>query len=302
MEVRTGRKKQRNAMKQAQIGSLASEHSAYTAELIGIHKTENETLTQEFEEQVSAMDQYIEKKTNARISPIANQIERTAAQIARLKEDRQIHPDASATDGAGDELAEKAQADRIKHLEKLLRGANSQRLESLVEARSQLDECVQTLEEMEDSHENEISNLRQRLSEIDSRYEEKVLSATSKHRMQSDSLRRKIREADTRANQTEKATKQSERHFKKDIALLTDENAQLRADIANLTAMEISKRTNETSVQSKGDKRQELKRQLEESESVLLKARSDSSALKREICRISHETALAERRAALSLM
>jgi chromosome segregation ATPase len=302
MEVQNGRKRTQNARKQAQIGSLASEHNAYVAEMLGIHKTESETLNEEFEGQVAAMDQYIEKKTDARISPIVNQIERTAGQIAKLKEEHQNNPGVRANDNDGDDFSENSQADRIKHLENLLHGANSQRLDSLVAARSQLSECVETLEEMEGGHEIAMTNLRQHIGEIDSRYEEKVISSTSKHRMQSDALKRKIREAETKATQTQKAMKLSERHFKKEITQISDENAQLRAQITNLNGADLSKRNGDTSPQSDGDNRQTLKRQLQERESVLLKVRSDSSALKREIGRISHDKALTERRTALNLI
>jgi SpoVK/Ycf46/Vps4 family AAA+-type ATPase len=119
--------------------------------------------------------------------------------------------------------------------------------------------------------------------------------------MKSDSLIRKIREAETKVARAHKAIKHGERHFVQDLQKVSDENSNLRVNFANLRTLDAVKEKSEPISQADTSKLEQLRSELKERESVLVQARDETNSLKRELNRITHESLIAKRRAALRI-
>ena len=95
---------------------------------------------------------------------------------------------------------------------------------------------------MEQKHQGEMANLKQKLDVQDRKYREKLRSVTENHGRQRDSLQRKVQEAETRAGQARKSLKRVERHFKREIGIVGAENEALQTEFADVTTAEMNRR------------------------------------------------------------
>jgi hypothetical protein len=181
------------------------------------------------------------------------------------------------------------ECERINSLEQQVQDRNADRLNSLVQARTQLTQCVRTLEEMEQKHEVDMTNLKQKFDLEDRKYGAKLKFISENHNGQKDSLLGKIEEAETRTSQSRKSLKRIERHFKREIGAVRVENEQLQKEFANVMRAEMNRMQEEGEILSAEKQKSELGMELERRESLLLKIQVQTQMTRRELARIKHE-------------
>jgi chromosome segregation ATPase len=301
-QEKLGRKKQRQVTKQMQAAAMTSAHNSAIAELADHHKQECDALHHDFELQLGELHNYERQQIAQKVGPVEDKIKGVSASIARIRE--QI---AEVANQAGDEqkaeiqATQQMEAQRIQVLEQSLREKNKGRLDDLLQAREDLGECIRTLEEMEDKHEGEVLSLIRRLETQTATYDQKVRAATEQNAKETDALKRRLREADAKARQARKALRALEKHFNRELGKVAAENEQLKADLANLTSSEVVRRKGDTEVLQIDARLEQAKAELQNKEDALLQLRAESQRIRREIARITHEAAIAKRRAALNL-
>jgi hypothetical protein len=226
-----------------------------------------------------------------------------ATVIAQLRE--KVEQEAKTVDPTAQmevEATLQIECDRIAALEKQAKERNADRLNSLVQGRTQLTQCVRTLEEMEQKHQGDMANLKQKLDVQDVKYREKMRGVTENHNRQKGALLRKVEEAETRAGQARKSLKRVERHFKREIGAVRAENEQLQGEFAIITTAEITRMREESEIKEAEKQMAQLRGELDRRETLLFKLRAGTQMTRRELARITHEAALAKRRAAFDLV
>jgi chromosome segregation ATPase len=282
---------------------MTSAHNATLAELAERHRTEYDSVHQDFELQLSSLQKYLQQRIDHKVSPIDAKIGKASAAIAKLRE--QIAGAAKHVDQEEELDIQKAQemeSERIRVLEQAIKEKNKQRLDELLQARQDLGECVRTLEELVAKNQTEMGNMAQRIETQRTKYEEKLRVGVENHNKRTDALRRRTQEAETKAKQSHTALRRLERHFNSELSKVTRENEQLKQDVANVATSEVSRRKNENEIQEADADLQKLRRDLQNREDFLANTREDSQTMKREIARINHEVAIKKRRAALKLI
>jgi chromosome segregation ATPase len=263
----------------------------------------NEALAEGFDTQFTEMERYVQAKAEERAGPIQEKMSTITTMIDQLRE--KVEEEAKRIDPTAQMEAEatlQIECERIISLEQQVQDRNVDRLNSLVQARTQLTQCVRTLEEMEQKHNGDMTNLKQKLDLEDRQYGEKLKFISENHNRQKDSFLRKIEESETRTSQSRKSLKRIERHFKREIGAVGAENEQLQKEFANVTRAEMNRMQEEGEILSAEKQKSELGMELERRESLLLKIRGQTQMTRRELARIKHEIVLSKKRAAFDLV
>jgi chromosome segregation ATPase len=172
---------------------------------------------------------------------------------------------------------------------------NEERLESLLQAKARLFDCVRTLEEMERNHTSRMASFKTRLDQIDLNYSEKLKRDSEGHGRRCDTLNRRKSELATRAALLKKTIGKIGRHHKRQVEKAVREAEMLKTSLVSVEAKnKIAEEENEK-VQAWTGKAQELRRRLEERENALVQARNQNDAMKRELARIQHQARLDRR-------
>jgi chromosome segregation ATPase len=297
-----GSKRRKVAANHAQAAAMNRDHQAAIAEALAHFQQEDNALRANFDAQFAEMERYIQVKADERSGGVQDKMTQIGAMIAKLRE--KLTQSANAVDTASQveiEASLRLEFDRIEALERHLQSQNSDRLANLVQERTQLSQCVRTLEEMEQKHQGEMANLKQRLDVQDRKYREKLRAITENHARQRDSVARKVQDAETRAGQARKSLKRVERHFKREIGVVGADNEALQREFADFTTAEMNRRREESELLEAEAQLKQASSELQKREDVLRKIRAQAQATRREVARIKHEAVLAKRRAALDL-
>jgi hypothetical protein len=104
------------------------------------------------------------------LKAVEDEMEKTRTQIRTYEESISKLRDGEGPQDASDSLAGELEDERASQLRSIIRARNSERLESLLDSKRKLTECVQVLDEMDRSHATDTARARQRLEQTDARY------------------------------------------------------------------------------------------------------------------------------------
>jgi chromosome segregation ATPase len=263
------------------------------------HSQEVTAIHQSYEEAIAELEQRSIQKITVKTGPFDEMLSQAQAQFEKLHEtmgtaDRALEHDAFGDIAAVQELEE----GRHRRLESTIRTRNEERLESLVQAKTRLSDCVKTLEEMERNHMNRMGSFKSRLDQMDANYNEKLRRRSEGYGRTCNTLNRRKSELETRARLLEKTIKKIGRQHTAQVEKAVGEGQMLKTSLASVEAK--NKLTEEESekVQAWTGKAQELRKRLEERENALVHARTDNEAMKRELAMIQHQARLARRKTA----
>jgi chromosome segregation ATPase len=298
-----GSKKRRIAANQAEAASLKRDHQVQLTELLTRFQSEDDSLRSDFDSQLAEMERYVQGRAEEKVGPVQEKMAKMAVVIKQLREKvEKANQDTDPSAQIDIQATLRAEDDRISSLEAQARERNADRLNSLVQARAKLAQCVQTLEEMEEKHRSDIADLKQKLNVQDRKYRDKLKVVTENHARQKESLQLKVEEMETRAGQAQKALKRAERHFTREMGLIGAENEQLQTEFTEVTTKQASRRLEEAELEQAEVKMEQLRAEVQRREDLLLKLRAQTQMARRELARVRHEAALAKRRAALDLV
>ena len=297
-----GRKRGNAAMIKAQAAKMISEHNADMAELMERMKQEETAISKDFEDHVAQMDEFVQRKLNARVQQLEIQIETTQKAIKKYEEKLRMVPELIGTQEDDDnEGVRELELRQIQSLEKQLKENNQARLSSLLEAKSHLSDCVATLEQMDQQHAVQMESLKSKLMSMDATYDDKLNKMKQAQDRDRDAMNRKIHEAETRVRGNNKLMKRLERNHAREITGLRKENEFLRDEYQIATTNELHRKTEQKRIQDDMVRAENLTNDLKAREDLLMKMRTDNETMKREIARIQHEARLEKRRRQLGL-
>jgi hypothetical protein len=301
-QVLTGREKSQQARTDAVIARIRTDHHAMMQELQEKQNQEILTIQHTFDEALTSLEETSLQKMAQKTSPIDQVMAATQSEYSRIR-------DTSGKAGTGLEIDETRDIEAVQQLgfsradrlEAMIQSRNQERLESLLQGKARLSDCVSTLEEMERNHSSRMAAFKTRLDTLDAAHAQKLKRENDRHHRTTDGLNRRQLEFETRAKSIEKTLRRIEKHHKVQVDTAVHEAEILQTDVVAAEAKSQAIADQNAKLQSWKGKIAQLKKQLETRVRELGQTRSDNETMKREIARLQHEAGLTKRRSTRTL-
>jgi hypothetical protein len=292
-----GREKRQLSDMDITIAKMRSGHHVAMQESDERHKQEISALHQSFQEALAGLEEQCCQKIASKSSSIDELLAKSESEYSVLQESLRLSDRSLELESLDeiDDVHELEHARQVR-LEAVLETRNQERLDSLLQWKSRLADCVAMLEETERDHTVKMAVLKNRLETMDQSFT--VRSAREKERQQrlSETLRQKAANIEKRARAIQKTIQKIERHHATQLneAIRDGENtsANVRAS-GNAICREGDDRGK---VETWKAKREELRNRLGEKENELAALRTDNESMAREVARLKHESQLTTRR------
>lgn len=292
-----GREKRHKANLDTFIASMNTRHHRLMQELQERHAQELSSIHQSFRENIAQIEQLMHEKIQQKTGPVEDLLKKTQTQYQKLVDTQGISAKSLEADALEDIRGlQELEFQRQKRLEATLAARNQERLDSLLQGKARLSDCVNTLEEMERNHASSMETYKTKLETMDQCYHERVKRETERHSRVVESLKRKQSEIEKRADALQKTVQRIQKCHKRQVEDAVREGEMLRTTIESTEAKSQQGERETAKVQEWTNKLQQLKKKLENSENTLMQARTDNETMKREIARLKHEAVMATRR------
>lgn len=291
-----GRKKRSQAQIDAKIARMKADHHSKIQEIQQLHSDEIKSMQHDFEDTMAQLDQITREKTQKRVGPIEDVMKQTEMTIKKMKDSFGSSERAAETEAINDiKSLQELQYSRQQRLEVAVQKRNQERLESLVQAKTRLSDCVNTLEEMERNHTISMENYKRQLEAMDNRYQEKIKRDSERQNRTTEGLSRKYAEYEKRYRALQRTIKKIKQHHQQQIEEAVREGETLKLTAAAYETQTTQSTKEISKIQSNNKLLIDLKRKLETRENELAQARTNNESMKREIARLKHEIRLRKR-------
>jgi hypothetical protein len=293
-EVNSGREKRFHSEADADLAQIRTEHHTDMQELQQRQSQQLASLHRAFENAIAEIERTTTKKIAAKVDAIDEVIKRTKLQYERVQASiGSVDKDVGFSGLQDFESFDHRQQQRLREE---IQSKSEQRLSSLIEAKSRLSECVNTLEELERHHTAQMATYKVRLDTMDERYREKVDRETDRQTRATEMLSRKLAELDRRGSELQKSIARVERSHKTQFETAVREGELLIGDLRSAAPPNSHAIKGSARIQTLKSTLVELGKRLELRENELMQARTDNDRLKREVARLQHEARIAIRR------
>jgi chromosome segregation ATPase len=292
----SGREKVIRAHTETILAKMRTDHHIQMQEVQAKQNQEISALHQSFNEMVSELErvsvQAIAKKTSA----IDHLLEQTQSRYSQLQAKVSGSDSELDLETARDlESLQSIEMSRQERLEAQLQSRNEERLQSLLQAKSRLSDCVVALEEMEHNHKCRMATFKSQLDAMDTAYTEKVTRAKERQQRLVDTLTRREAQYTERARSLERIIRKIQRHHTIQVETAVAQGETLQKDVVAADATSQAIADQKARIDSWEAKKDQLRKRLEAGENELTQARMDNETMKREIARLQYEARAARR-------
>lgn len=289
-QAKLGKTSRDIAKKKAKIAKIKTQHENEILELVEKHRKEMETLQHDYQESLSRLEVWAQKREAQRTGNIDLAIKQAQEMSQQLLSTVGRAEKAAIEDASPDveELNEIEYA-RLTRLETAVRQKNDERYAALMAAKSRLSDCVTTLEEMERNQILKINSLQNKLKALDASYQMRQKRCVDQNTHAIDTLKRKLEEAKKKEEMMRESIDKVEHIQKRQIYSTVREGEELRLTMQAVNSeprREASKDGDENSFAEY----EKLKKILEAKENELINARTENESMKRELGRLKHES------------
>lgn len=298
-----GRRKRQKAQLESKIAKMNSDHHQFIQELNNRNQKELEEIQKDYETSMNHVDEWAQNKTDIKLQPVENEINKIKRQIELVKSQHEEEPEDDALYYL--ETGQQLELEKIHNLESELRDKNKDRLAQLLNAKNQLSQCVSTLEELERAHTTNMDKLRTSLEIIDNKYENKLKSIESNHEKKTKQLKEKLGELEAQNTKFQSSIKKTQAEYTQQMFDASKTNDQMKLALHATTASKSSfsqSQNQVTETQNISVQLDNLRSHLSSRENVLIDERNCNEALKREIGRLRDESRIASRRSKLNII
>ena len=293
----SGNAKRQQAALNAKISKMKALFNLKLQEMQTTHANDVTSLQDDYQNALNNIHKTMKDRVAQQTAPIDDLIKQTKAKLQAM--DSTFGSSRRELDEAAVEDIKAVQEVAIaqqKQLEKAIQKRVQERLDSILQAKSRLSDCVATLEEMERNHASQMNEYKIKLEALDIQYQAKIKRETDNHNRQLVSLKNKINENEKRNFAYQRSIHKIERHHKQQLNSAVREGDNLQYSMKTQEMQnQIAAKENEK-LRRLVDKLQVLREKLEKRENELASERSDNESLKREINRLKHESQMAKRR------
>lgn len=318
------------ALKKAQHNELIQSIQKEQAEEIDeMQRQFSETLHDlENHENSSYADQFemIERKKESTLKLI-NQYQSTIHQFQNNPNPN----DMSMDDSFNAETIEKKEK-RIRELQNIIKQRNEERLQSLLDSKSKLQECMRIIEEMDKEQEEETSKMKKKIDEIEKNYHEQLDEMVDNQKAIRVVQKQKLEQATRQYNSLRKALSKLKSGHQQQLKQTLHEMSQIKAKFTQSAPLVFNYQNTQSvvgkyqnahgysanstppasptsinnainkdydnefdSIQKNRIKLRDSKRLIRQKEEDLSKARQENLSLKQEIGRLKHNIKYSQR-------
>lgn len=299
------------------ISKMKTEYNLQIQELETSHSNQISNLNKEYENSMKEIERHSDIKLEEQIGPINKAIEDTKEYLKQIKYEYQALTSNNSSFSqvtTNDEFSSfhDNEIESIKNLEKKIQKQNQERLNSILQGKAKLQECVETIDEMEKTHSTEMENFKSKLDALDKMYQDKIRIKSEKHHKTIEKLTQKLKEYNQKINSIQNTIQKVQNHHKMQIDKALAEGDNLSSQIsekakqysASFSGLNINVSKHKSNVSyfneyseasDEKSKLSMLKEKLEKTENQLFKERTENESLKREIARLKHEAKMAPR-------
>ncbi|OHS92855.1 hypothetical protein TRFO_12213 [Tritrichomonas foetus] len=308
-----------------QIAKLQKAHNIRLQEIQTRHNQEVRNLHADFEETMKLIQKKSADNLNQQNLEYDQMVKREKELLRNLQYEFNLSQNSYKSQKFDPEMAQNHDREmkRMKQLEKTIAKRTQERLDTMLEGKARLAECVDALDEMERNHENEMMGYKMKLEALENRYKEKINRETDRHKSMMSALTRKVANYENKINSMQKTLHKIEKHHKKQIdhAIKEGESFHYLAENAKSFANSVSyhddqysfskdsghfnnhsfysrSTRNNSNVDELLNRLNQLRENLETKENELMTERTENESLKREIARLKHEEKMSSRRKA----
>lgn len=292
-----GRNKRNQAILNTKIAKLKYLYNMKKQECQSDHNKNISTIQEEFQKMMDSIHSNLKEKVNQETAPIEDEIQKTTTKLQMIQSTIAVSTKVlDETDMDDMKSIQQVELAQQKQLEKAIQKRSQERLDSMLQAKSRLGECVSTLDEMERAHTTQMNKFKVQLDALDIQYQSKLKRENDKHTKMMETLQRKNTESEKRNGALQQTINKIAQHHKMQIASTRREGEHLQ--------LSIKTQEMQTELQSKEEEKSKkyteklllLKQKLESKENQLTAARTENESLKREVNRLKHEARVAKRR------
>jgi hypothetical protein len=147
-------------------------HSEQVKAIQAEQADEIDTLQRDIASTLARVAEQSQMRASEMLKSVDDEMEMTRTQIRTYQQSISKQRESDDPQNVSDSLTVELEDHRISQLENIIRARNSERLESLLDSKQKLTECLQILEDMDRSHAIEVAEARKSLEQIDARYVE----------------------------------------------------------------------------------------------------------------------------------
>lgn len=299
---KTGKQRRHRASLETLKANMISQHSENVQKLTREQASAISQIHSNFENEISKIEEYAEGIINKKCKQINSDISKTEEIYENIRKCLAL-----SSGKENEELEEEMrqtyafEANRVKRLENLLKERSKERLDSLLQVKSQLAECVGHLETLEKEHIIKMEGLRQSIKTIDLKYDDRLKRIREKHIRELEPLMRKHKELNQKVAYAMKNLEQTDHQHKQALTVINREADQLKVEYRNICSRENQIVELDDHVVTTNNNLNNLRMQLKEKEMLLHEYRVRNEILKREAARLKHEARVGKRRAQLNI-
>jgi chromosome segregation ATPase len=292
----SGRGKCLRAHMEAIVAKMRADHHIQMQELHEKQNQEIHALHNSFGETVAGLENLSVQAITKKAGPIDDVLTQTQTEYSKLQATTGAAGPTIDADSLRDiESLQELDFSRQDRLETLIQSRNEDRLQSLLQAKTRLSDCVNTLEEMELNHTHRMATFKTDLEVMDNAHAQKVKREKERQHRVAEALARRQAAFEKRGKSIERTIRKIERHHKIQVDGAVREAATIQGDVVAAEAKNQVMADQSAKVQNWTAKREEFKKQLESKENELAQARNDNETMKREIARLQHEVRVSQR-------
>lgn len=303
--IHDGIKKRSNISTNTLILKIKKEYDLKIQQIQKKHSEEIDKLNHDFSKTLNEIEHHAELLTKEEVTPIFEEMDKTqqsyndiiysSINYSNNYSSRSSFYDLDLNLLSNDEILEHHQKEnqRIAKLQRMIKRKNDERLQCILNGKSKLQQCVDTLDQMEEEHTNRMNYFAMKISNLDNLFEKRINNQNEKHKNTLDKLNEKQKKYEGHISMIRGTIQKVQEHHKKQINDTLKEGSVYQSQIANQnssTTEEIKLKHNEQST-----KLDQLHSKLQALENDLVAARTENDSLKREFNRLKHEEKMQSR-------
>lgn len=298
-QEQSGTNKRQQAALNTKISRIKAAYNMKLQEINALHAEDTSKLQKTFQKAIDEIHSNLKSKVEQETAPTNELIKQTKAKLQAMQNTFGVSDKKQDDEALADiQSIQEVEISQQRQLEKAIQKRTQERLDSLLQAKSRLADCVATIDEMQRNHETQMNSYKMKIEALDVQYQSKVKRENEKHAKSIEALKRKLNESEKRNFSLQRTIHKIEHHHKMQLDATVREGDNLQHSIKTQEVQTEIQLKENGKLKNLMNKLQVLKGKLETRENELINERTDNESLKREINRLKHESTIAKRRQA----
>jgi chromosome segregation ATPase len=298
-QVRGGRQCNQASL-QARMARRKAEHSHAVRELDSQHALTVDDLHQQFAETIEQMRESHQSQLNEQLQALDDEKKGVEADILRYRESITEAEQAAETEeeDCSENGCFEGDDQMIGRLRDTIRARNAERVESLLNSKTKLTECLHVLETLDRDHERNVSEARKGIEAIDARYRDELAQLKQTEKSARSQLAQALRKAQKRLKQLQSARRTLQFRQREEMKTASLNIAMMEKEMASSAPIFLKDAVDGERLKKVERRRGNVaasRRMREAKEAKLFECRELNGNLKREVAEKKHRLRYVQR-------